>query len=1499
MGTGKDKKQRKRRNKTDAEKQETLRKKNAERQRKDQAKYGSVAGFFSTTPREVSVAGGADVNTITGGDDVELIGDDATGSDEVLMRNDPEPEVADDIITFTEEIDPGVDMDPMIVADLDVDDDDSCGALDEAAEPEPEVVEPTKLKRGVQLDYMRAINDRLWAEVRDKTKAFEPKWLIEHLKHNDGWVRKEQAKSIIQMLKSKNQSESTFKDATVSWSLQNKLYYRDIKVWLPDILMLGGFAPFCPTCKCNSHVSIRACHSNHIGRLIIGLTQNYHVLTVQYKCGQCEEKKKQLVREAIATAAATGEPQPKVKYQYTFMGWDPESLPLTAYGCGDEFPALLSPRAGIDKTLVDMMRAEFDKGTRPEAFSNMILELHAKEHTRSWLRYEREYSFEIQKKARLGLDVNCWDEFSSFNDSARWNDSVPTGKYFASVYKKHSRSIRSHLNKEVKKRGATVLSSDVSYKEARNLCQHKGHAVYNGLDTKTNECGEVRLQYHVVSDSHEQSVAPLEAFKQTSMEYGLPLPRIIHTDDPSRDCNFYLNSFESLQLEKQRMNSGLSRAHTNANPYPYDVTTPYLKIVDKPEDISLAVSSMREIMNTDMGFAFDCEHKVAFNGRGMRTTESKIGLIQIAYFNRHDNDRIHHLFVRTYDKVKLPGPLVSLLSSNIPVVGVNIGGDLARVGRDFGLEIAIGRRPKESIVNLGTYARKRDVIPNGTIGMKPLIKIVLGFDIDKHEHDTFSDWNAPVLTPSQTKYALIDVDGPLRVYEALSKLPDLSLRLTLEEAVVGKRVDIVPRYGSVMCMATRAATGRIIDAEHCESPDGIAQAKVRAGRGMAAVQLETVYSPALEIPYYRKNGSPEKPTLADFGTTQLVLPIQMLKEHVQSESVRPYSLDARHNENQFEGTTPPAPNANSASTNLESGGTAVQAHASDECTVDATGDEGPTAVDVGEGDDLTDDYPSEEELARIRIDLTSSDIETLRACAVEGQSTTNRTPLQCEFLQQPPKADDIEDVFSPLLGDVFHAMQRPYVPVKHEAKKGYFVALQNAFFVWNKDQMDNLESKMMSSGLTREEIEKMKYYNSQLFINCVEREVPPPSCLYWRVRAVFAMYGNMMDSKTGKPLFNANAWNKAKGVLREILKGYYSDPPGVSMYNKRTRNDGSLYKNKYGIDMIECIRGTNRTEAYHKNLIVTFRSWHTGIEMSDALLSERRHRHNHRMSQLRRHGYPTLGHYDTWLIDQLQTVVLENRGIILYPNWSNASEYKDTNESFDTVALHSRALHEALMHEWENRIDQTKVKLTSDQKYMRERIGTPLPFLPFSTKEENIAFAQCALSNDFPMDNPEAAAIQWCKLVNGVDIFPKLPVHIRIHKESFQKNQRIRDCVELARSGQEKLNELNNALRPIVAANSDPAVRPEALPLINPNAMHDLPYVVTGGTAIGILPTPVQLNKRKIGQRGKDKQTRRPKRCTRCVENGGQYAEECKGRGGAVHCQYYDDNESGSDIFEG
>ncbi len=135
-------------------------------------------------------------------------------------------------------------------------------------------------------------------------------------------------------------------------------------------------------------------------------------------------------------------------------------------------------------------------------------------------------------------------------------------------------------------------------------------------------------------------------------------------------------------------------------------------------------------------------------------------------------------------------------------------------------------------------------------------------------------------------------------------------------------------------------------------------------------------------------------------------------------------------------------------------------------------------------------------------------------------------------------------------------------------------------------------------------------------------------------------FGSKIDSKTNKPLFNTEAWTKADNVLKEILCGFYSDPPGFDMYTQRFDARGRVMKNKYGLEMIECTRGTNRTEAYHKNLIVTFGSWHTGVEMSDCLLAERRHRHNQHVSEKRRPGYPKFGHYDTWIEEQRQNLYM-------------------------------------------------------------------------------------------------------------------------------------------------------------------------------------------------------------------------------------------------------------------
>eukprot|EP00986_Skeletonema_menzelii_P016211 scaffold13954_cov62-Skeletonema_menzelii.AAC.2 len=65
---------------------------------------------------------------------------------------------------------------------------------------------------------------------------------------------------------------------------------------------------------------------------------------------------------------------------------------------------------------------------------------------------------------------------------------------------------------------------------------------------------------------------------------------------------------------------------------------------------------------------------------------------------------------------------------------------------------------------------------------------------------------------------------------------------------------------------------------------------------------------------------------------------------------------------------------------------------------------------------------------------------------------------------------------------------------------------------------------MRADGLSQEEIDKKMLFSSTLFTDCVDRRIPPPRLLYFRVRAVFVLFGKMVDSESKKPLFNKKTW---------------------------------------------------------------------------------------------------------------------------------------------------------------------------------------------------------------------------------------------------------------------------------------------------------------------------------------------------------------------------------------
>jgi len=260
-------------------------------------------------------------------------------------------------------------------------------------------------------------------------------------------------------------------------------------------------------------------------------------------------------------------------------------------------------------------------------------------------------------------------------------------------------------------------------------------------------------------------------------------------------------------------------------------------------------------------------------------------------------------------------------------------------------------------------------------------------------------------------------------------------------------------------------------------------------------------------------------------------------------------------------------------------------------------------------------------------------------------------------------------------------------------------------------------------------------------------------------------------------------------VLDEILAGNCSDPPGFEFYHQKLDRHGAPASNELGLPLLDCCRGTNLTECVHKQIMATFGSWVTGVEMGDALLAWFRHCYNQHVSERRRLGFPVIGHPWTWLIDKIQELVRKNHNVDAYKGWSNESDYERTKESFGTLPLHSKALGDAV-----EAIDKTQLAgmdLTRGEKYIAERMGVKAPFLPVHSKAERQLFARLvAECKDSTLDF-DKMAIEWCRSVDGKTIFPKLPVYLRTYHTAWQKNNAARDAAREAAAGAKVLTRIN------------------------------------------------------------------------------------------------------------
>jgi hypothetical protein len=252
--------------------------------------------------------------------------------------------------------------------------------------------------------FKKAIMLRFRAEVSPhflKKNENESLWLHQYLQDHEFWIRSECAQKVCNLL---------------DIPFCERAYYRDIRVWFPDVE--GGMActPSCPTCNRQSFVRIHGYPTHHPGRRVITFDSCIYILSRQYCCTNC--KKDHEARKE----AANGQPFEKLKY--TFMATNQECLKRYPQGMLYRFPAVLTRRAGMHMNIAESLRPLLDKGLRPDSISDLLLELHSLRYMRNAIAYE----LGLEKKRAFDPNFSA-PMFSDFDDKTLYNGGVATVAY--------------------------------------------------------------------------------------------------------------------------------------------------------------------------------------------------------------------------------------------------------------------------------------------------------------------------------------------------------------------------------------------------------------------------------------------------------------------------------------------------------------------------------------------------------------------------------------------------------------------------------------------------------------------------------------------------------------------------------------------------------------------------------------------------------------------------------------------------------------------------------------------------------------------------------------------------------------------------------------------------------------------------------------------------------------------------------------------------------------
>ncbi|XXQ31558.1 3'-5' exonuclease [Plasmodiophora brassicae] len=258
-----------------------------------------------------------------------------------------------------------------------------------------------------------------------------------------------------------------------------------------------------------------------MGRRVVGRDRSYYVVTRRYRCGNCQAR-------GLTPS--------------TFSGHDPELLVSLPSFVRTVFPAFITHRSGIDKSVLDEMRSLVDHGVSIAGFARHLMETHTLRYTRTQIQYFgalqhclHRFGYAFTKQQAISPQ-----QFSAFDDPNGYDGFVPSASFLEAMYLKYLSEHRPLMDRLQQTVDGRVLKLDHSFKVPKLLRMFGPYPLFSALLTAVNEFEEPTLQRFTYSTSLNEVFVALRGYLLRCLLNGFELASVIVSDRCCQDASAFM-----------------------------------------------------------------------------------------------------------------------------------------------------------------------------------------------------------------------------------------------------------------------------------------------------------------------------------------------------------------------------------------------------------------------------------------------------------------------------------------------------------------------------------------------------------------------------------------------------------------------------------------------------------------------------------------------------------------------------------------------------------------------------------------------------------------------------------------------------------------------------------------------------------------------------------------------------------------------------------------------